>query len=57
MKDAFPQYDENYDILLGKPKITEFNNYLKKHLKMIESFQKLVENALEKRDQEKIILN
>ena len=53
MKEAFPQYDENYDILLGKPKITEFNNYLKKHLKMIESFQKVVETALEKRDQEK----
>ena len=53
MKEAFPQYDENYDILLGKPKITEFNNYLKKHLKTIESFQKVVETALEKRDQEK----
>jgi hypothetical protein len=53
MKSAFPQYNENYDILLGKPKINEFDNFLKKFLKTIEIFQKTVESAVEKREQEK----
>ena len=53
MKEAFPNYDDNYDILLGKPKILNFANFLKKHLKMIELFQKTVETAIEKREQEK----
>ncbi len=53
MKSAFPQYNENYDILIGKPKINEFDNFLKKFLKTIEIFQKTVESAVEKREQEK----
>ena len=53
MKEAFPQYNENYDILLGKPKINEFDNFLKKFMKTIELFQKTVEGAIEKREQEK----
>ena len=53
MKEAFPQYDENYDILIGKPKINDFEYFLKKFLKTIELFQKTVESAVEKREQEK----
>ena len=53
MKEAFPQYNEAYDILLGKPKINDFDNFLKKFLKTIELFQKTVESAVEKREQEK----
>ena len=53
LKDAFPQYDENYDILIGKGKINEFDLFLKKSLKTIEVFQKSVESAVEKREHEK----
>ena len=53
MKEAFPQYNEAYDILLGKPKINDFDNFLKKFLKTIDLFQKTVESAVEKREQEK----
>ena len=53
LKDAFPQYDENYDILIGKGKINEFDLFLKKSLKTITIFQKSVESAAEKREHEK----
>ena len=53
LKDAFPQYNENYDILIGKGKINEFDIFLKKSLKNIEVFQKSVESAAEKREHEK----
>ena len=53
LKDAFPQYNENYDILLGKGKINEFDLFMKKSLKNIEVFQKCVESAVEKREHEK----
>ena len=53
MKEAFPQYNEAYDILLGKQKINDFDNFLKKFLKTIELFQKTGESAVEKREQEK----
>ena len=53
MKEAFPNYDENYNILIGKSKILIFDSFLKKYLKNIELFQKKVETAVEKREQEK----
>ena len=53
MKGAFPNFNVNYDILLGKPKIIDFDNFLKKYLKTIELFQKTVDTAVEKREQEK----
>ncbi len=53
LKDAFPQYNENYDILIGKGKINEFDIFLKKSLKNIEVFHKSVESAAEKREHEK----
>ena len=53
LKNAFPQYNENYDILIGKGKINEFDMFLKKSLKTIEVFQKSVESAAEKREHEK----
>ena len=30
MKEAFPEFNENYDIIVGKSKITEFDVFLKK---------------------------
>ena len=53
LKDVFPQYNENYDIICGKGKINEFNEFMKKSLKTIEVFQKSVESAAEKREHEK----
>ena len=53
IKEAFPHYDDNYDIMIGKPKINEFDNFLKKYIKTIELFEKTVESAVEKREQEK----
>ena len=53
LKQAFPSYNENYDILIGKPKINEFDNFLKKYLKTIDLFQKSVDLAVEKRKTEK----
>ena len=53
LKDAFPQYNESYDIIIGKGKINEFDVFLKKSLKNIEVFHKSVESAAEKREHEK----
>ena len=53
LKEVFPQYNDNYDILIGKGKINEFDGFLKKSLKTIELFQKSVETAAEKREHEK----
>jgi hypothetical protein len=53
LKDVFPQYNENYDVIIGKGKINEFDGFLKKSLKNIEVFQKSVESAAEKREHEK----
>ena len=53
LKEVFPQYNENYDVIIGKGKINEFDAFLKKSLKNIEVFQKSVESAAEKREHEK----
>lgn len=54
MQSAFPRNDENYDLILGKSKITEFDNaYLKKTLKHIEGFKKSVAGAIQKREIER----
>lgn len=44
--------NESYDILIGKAKINDFDVCLKKTLKNIETFQKSVESASEKRELE-----
>ena len=53
MKEAFPEYNENYDIIVGKSKIAEFDSFLKKCQKNIEEFQNSVNLASEKREIEK----
>jgi hypothetical protein len=53
MKEAFPEFNENYDIIVGKSKITEFDIFLKKCQKNIEEFQNSVNAASEKREIEK----
>ena len=53
MKTTFPDYNDNYDILTGKPRINDFDNFIKKYLKSIELFQKTVDTAVEKKENEK----
>ena len=52
MKEAFPEYNENYDMIVGKSKLTEFENFLKKYQKNIENFQLSVNSASDKRETE-----
>ncbi|MCQ2821646.1 MAG: hypothetical protein MJ252_30680 [archaeon] len=53
MREAFPDTNENYDIIVGKSKIKEFDVFLKKALKNIDQFQRSVESASEKKELEK----
>ena len=53
MKVAFPWNNENYDIILGKTKIAEFEDFLKRTLKNITTFKASVASAVEKREDEK----
>ena len=53
MKEAFPEYNENYDVIVGKSKLNEFDNFLKKATNNIEEFQNSVNSATEKREIEK----
>ena len=53
MKEAFPEYNENYDVIVGKSKINEFDNFLLKATKNIEEFSNSVNSAAEKREIEK----
>ena len=38
LKEAFPEANENYDIIVGKPKIAIFEEFLKKSQKNLDSF-------------------
>ena len=53
MKEAFPEYNENYDIIAGKPKIDDFDKFLKICEKNIGDFRESVEQASEKRETDK----
>ena len=53
MKEAFPEYNENYDIIVGKSKISDFEQFLKKCQKHIEDFSDSVEVASEKKETDK----
>ena len=53
MREAFPEFNENYDIIVGKSKISEFDQFLKKCQKNIEEFMNSVNTASEKREIEK----
>ena len=53
MKEAFPEYNENYDIIVGKSKFDQFNNFLLICEKKIEEFKVSVDMASEKREVDK----
>ena len=53
LKEAFPEYNENYDVIVGRGKISEFEIFLKKCQKNIEEFRNSVNLASEKREIEK----
>ena len=53
MKEAFPEYNENYDIIAGKPKIEDFEKFLKVCEKQIGDFRENVEQASEKKEIDK----
>jgi hypothetical protein len=53
MKEAFPEYNEKYDILIGKAKIVEFENFLKLCEKNINDFRNSVDIASDKREIDK----
>ncbi|MCQ2818110.1 MAG: hypothetical protein MJ252_12660 [archaeon] len=51
-KSAFSNYDENYDIILGKSKMQEHLAFLKKTLKNLQTFHNVVLSSVDKRDKE-----
>ena len=53
LKEAFPEANENYDIIVGKPKIAIFEEFLKKSQKNLDSFMKSVTIASEKAEIDK----
>ena len=53
MKEAFPEYNENYDIIVGKSKFETFETFLTACEKKIGEFKSSVDNASEKRDADK----
>ena len=53
LKEAFPEANENYDIIVGKPKIAIFEDFLKKSQKNLDAFMKSVVIASEKSEVDK----
>ena len=53
MKEAFPEFNENYDIIIGKDKFTDFISFLRTLQKHNLNFQENVNSASEKREIEK----
>ena len=53
MKEAFPEYNENYDIIVGKSKFDTFEAFLTACEKKIGEFKSSVDSASEKRDADK----
>ena len=53
MKEAFPEYNQNYDVIVGRSKITEFEQFMKKTQKYLEDFMKSVNTASEKNEMDK----
>ena len=53
MKEAFPEFNENYDIIIGKDKFTDFISFLRTLQKHNLNFQENVDSASEKREIEK----
>jgi hypothetical protein len=53
-QSAFPDYYENYDVILGKGKVNEFYQFLKTCQSNLHNFAKAIQNALVKRELEKL---
>ena len=53
MKEVFPEFNENYDKIVGKTKITEFDVFFEKRQKNIKEFQNSVNVTCVKRVIEK----
>ena len=53
MKEAFPKFNDSYDIISGKNKISEFDSFLKKFQKKIEVLQNSINEACQKKENEK----
>ena len=53
MKEAFPEFNENYDIIIGKDKFENFISFLRTLQKHNLNFQENVDSASEKREIEK----
>lgn len=51
-KSAFTNYDESYDLILGKSKMVEFGGFLKRTLKNLRTFHEVVLTCVEKRAQQ-----
>lgn len=51
-KAAFPDYPENYDILIGKSRIKEFDSLLRKTASNLKTFHEGIQKCVEKRDEE-----
>ena len=51
-KMAFPDYNESYDILVGKGKINEFLAFMKKTLINLKNFHETISKTVEKRESE-----
>ena len=53
MKEAFPIFNGSYDIISGKNKISEFDAFLKRFQKKIEKLQNSINEACQKKENEK----
>ena len=53
MKEAFPIFNGSYDIISGKNKISEFDAFLKRFQKNIEKLQNSINEACQKKENEK----
>ena len=53
LKEAFPDYNEHFDIITGKAKFRDFELFLTKCLKNLEDFEESVNAAKEKREADK----
>jgi hypothetical protein len=53
-QSAFPDYYENYDVILGKGKVNDFLQFAKATQTNLNNFSKAIQNALVKRELEKL---
>lgn len=51
-KEAFPDFYDAYDLILGKGKLSEFLSFLKRALNNVKTFHGVVDDSLEKKDKD-----